>query len=102
MKALQTLIGLFALLLLGITISGLSDIEGRVDGPASQTSVQQTEMLESDMAMLEQMRASTSRVMTVMIQEDPMWTDPDMIRVQEDYQAQRDRMLGKRPANHEQ
>lgn len=97
MKALQTLIGLFALLLLGITISGLSDIEGRVDGPASQTTVQQTEMLESDMAMLEQMRASTSPVMTTMIQEDPMWTDPDMIQAQEDYQAQMERMLGKRP-----
>lgn len=97
MKALQTLIGLFALLLLGISISALSDIEGRVDGPTSQTGVQQTEMLESDMAMLEQMQSSTSRVMMTMIQEDPMWTDPDMIRAQEDYQAQMDRMLGKRP-----
>lgn len=97
MKALQTLIGLFALLLLGIGISALSDIEGRVDGPTSQTGVQQTEMLESDLAMLEQMQSSTSRVMMTMIQEDPMWTDPDMIRAQEDYQAQMDRMLGKRP-----
>lgn len=97
MKALQTLIGLFALLLLGIGISALSDIEGRVDGATSQTGVQQTEMLESDLAMLEQMQSSTSRVMMTMIQEDPMWTDPDMIRAQEDYQAQMDRMLGKRP-----
>lgn len=65
--------------------------------PAFQTDVRQTEMLESDAAMLEQMQSSASPVMMTMIQEDPMWTDPDMIRAQEDYQAQVDRMLGKRP-----
>lgn len=96
MKMLQTIGGLLALLLLGVTIVGLSN-NGGVDGPAFQTDVRQTEMLESDAAMLEQMQSSASPVMMTMIQEDPMWTDPDMIRAQEDYQAQVDRMLGKRP-----
>jgi hypothetical protein len=54
-------------------------------------------MLESDIAMLELMRVSTSPVMMTMVQDDRMWTDPDMIRVQEEYQAQLDRMLGRRP-----
>ena len=95
MKVLQAFGGLLALLLLGITIVALSD-NGRVDDPAVQTDVRQTEMLESDAAMLDQMQSPTPSAMTTMIQENPMWTDPDMIRAQEDYQAQVDRMLGNR------
>lgn len=97
MKGLWAIAGLLAVLLLGITIAGLSSVDGEVDRPVSQRGVQQSEMLESDMAMLDQMRASTSPVMLTMIGEDPMWTDPDMIRAQEEYQAQMDRMLGERP-----
>lgn len=35
-------------------------------------------MVDSDFAMLDRMRAATSPVMTTMIREDPMWTDPGM------------------------
>lgn len=96
MKGWSAIAVLLAVLLLGITIAGLSSVNGGVDRPVSQ-GVQQTEMLVSDMAMLELMQSSTSPVMMTMIQDDPMWTDPDMIRAQEEYQAQLDRMLGKRP-----
>ncbi len=97
MKGLTAIVGLLAVLLLGITVAGLSIIQGDVDRPSYERGVQQPDMLESDMAMLEQMRASTSPVMMTMVQDDRMWTDPDMIRVQEEYQAQLDRMLGRRP-----
>jgi hypothetical protein len=32
-----------------------------------------------------------------MISVDSMWVDPNKIRLQEEYQAQLDRMIGKRP-----
>lgn len=57
MKGLSTIACLLFVLLLGITISALSSVEGAVDRPALQSGVQRTAMLESDMAMLEQMRA---------------------------------------------
>ncbi|HEX6302100.1 MAG TPA: hypothetical protein VF148_16725 [Acidimicrobiia bacterium] len=98
MKGLTAIVGLLAVLLVAITIAGLSSIQGDVGRPSHEREIQQLDMLESDMAMLEQMRASTSPVMMTMIQDDRMWTDPDMIRVQEEYQAQLDRMLGRRPA----
>lgn len=97
MKGLTAIVGLLAILLLAITIAGLSSIQGDVERPSHERGVQQPDMLESDMAMLEQMRASTSPVMMTMAQDDRMWTDPDMILVQEEYQAQLDRMLGRRP-----
>lgn len=97
MKGLSAIAGLLAVLLLGVGISAGSSAGEEVDRPVSESGVQQTEMLESEMAMLEQMRASTSPVMLTMIEEDPMWTDPDMIRAQEDYQEQMDRMLSERP-----
>jgi hypothetical protein len=53
------------------------------------------EMLDSDIGMLEQMRAWVSPSMTGMIATDPMWVDPGMIRAQEQYQAQIDRMLAR-------
>lgn len=97
MKGLTAILGLLALILLGITIAGLSSIQGDVDGSSDGRVVQQPDMLESDMAMLEQMRAFTSPQMMTMVQDDRMWTDPPMIRAQEEYQAQLDRMLGRRP-----
>lgn len=58
----------------------------------------QRDMLEADGAMLDRMRASNSPGMNTMIGNDPMWTNPDMVRLQESYQAQVDRMLGNRSA----
>lgn len=98
MKGLTAILGLLAFILLGITIAGLSSVQGDVDGSSHGRVVQQPDMLESDMAMLEQMRAFTSPQMMTMVQDDRMWTDPLMIRVQEEYQAQLDRMLGRRPS----
>ena len=96
MKGLTAIVGVLAVLL-GISIAGLSAIQGDVDRASYEREVQQPDMLESDRAMLEQMRVSTSPMMMTMVQDDRMWTDPDMIRVQEEYQAQLDRMLGRRP-----
>lgn len=55
----------------------------------------QTGMLESDQQMLDQMRTTVSPNMKTMIDHNPMWTDPSMIRLQEEYQAQLDRMIGR-------
>jgi hypothetical protein len=63
---------------------------------AVTTDLGASEMLQSDMRMLEQMRISLSRSMNGMIADDPMWVDPVMIRGQEQYQAQIDRMLARR------
>ena len=52
-------------------------------------------MIEGDMQMLERMRATLSPSMDTMIEADPMWVDPEMIRAQEQYQAQIDRMLAR-------
>jgi hypothetical protein len=52
-------------------------------------------MLEGDMRMLERMRVSVSSSMDTMIELDPMWVDPAMIRAQEQYQAQLDRMIAR-------
>lgn len=41
------------------------------------------------------MRTAVSPLMNGMIAADPMWSDPDMIRAQEQYQAQMDRMVGR-------
>jgi hypothetical protein len=54
-------------------------------------------MLAVDQRMLQRMSSSVAREMTTMIQADPMWLDPEMIRLQEQYQIQLDRMLGKSP-----
>jgi hypothetical protein len=52
-------------------------------------------MLEGDMRMLERMRVAVSPSMNTMIELDPMWVDPAMIRAQEQYQAQLDRMIAR-------
>lgn len=92
MRAAIALFGLLAVLLLGL--AGLAGTEGRVGAPGAGAEL--AEMVDSDFAMLDGMRAATSPVMTTMIREDPMWSDPDMVRAQEEYQAQIDRMLAKR------
>ena len=35
--------------------------------------------------------------MMTMIQADPMWMDPEVTRLREQYQGQIDRMVGRRP-----
>jgi hypothetical protein len=41
------------------------------------------------------MRVAVSPSMNTMIELDPMWVDPAMIRAQEQYQAQLDRMIAR-------
>lgn len=60
------------------------------------TDLGEARMLEGDMRMLERMGVSVSSSMNTMIELDPMWVDSDMIRAQEQYQAQLDRMLARR------
>lgn len=90
MKPAVALAGLLAVLLLGP--AGLAGIEGSVE--ASGSGAERTEMVDSDFAMLDRMRAATSPVMTTMIREDPMWTDPGMTVPRRGTRI--DRMLAKR------
>jgi hypothetical protein len=59
------------------------------------TDFREVGMLEGNMRMLERMRVSVSPSMNTMIELDPMWVDPAMIRAQEQYQAQLDRMIAR-------
>lgn len=97
MKVLTTIAGLLLVLIVGLGIATLAGSSSTGDQPGTGGRVEQGEMLEADQQMLQRMRAWTSPPMTTMIRQEPMWTDPDMIRAQEEYQAQLDRMLGKRP-----
>ncbi len=56
----------------------------------------QVDMLASDQQMLSLMRAGVSTNMETMIHNDRMWVDPDMIQLQEQYQADLDRMIARR------
>ena len=62
---------------------------------AVTTHAVEASMLERDMQMLESMRASSSSSMNTMIAADRMWVDAEMIRLQEQYQAELDRMIGR-------
>ena len=95
MKSLAAVVGLLVMVTIGLGI-GLG-ASATPDQPRTGVFAEQLGMLESDQLMLQQMRSGTSLGMTTMIREDPMWLDPDMIKAQEEYQAQLDRMLGKRP-----
>lgn len=55
----------------------------------------QVDMLPSDQRMLNLMRAEVSTNMETMIHNDRMWVDPDMIHLQEQYQAELDRMIAR-------
>lgn len=53
-------------------------------------------MMEQDARMIERMNVSEMPFMGTMIERDPMWVDPAMIRAQEQYQSQLDRMIARR------
>lgn len=57
---------------------------------------EEARILEEDMRMLERMRVSVPSSMLRMTELDPMWVDSNMIRAQEQYQAQLDRMIARR------
>ncbi len=101
MKAFKVL-GVLWLLLVVVTVVAVAASAPSADGPDTRQrtgvigDVGQLDMLESDQQMLERMRTSLSPSMKTMIQNDPIWTDPDMIRLQEEYQAQLDRMIARR------
>ncbi|GMQ94369.1 MAG: hypothetical protein BMS9Abin12_1858 [Acidimicrobiia bacterium] len=61
------------------------------------TDVGQANMLESDQLMLDQMRTAAPLNMQSMIERNSMWLDPYMVRLQEQNQAQLDRMIARRP-----
>jgi hypothetical protein len=86
---------MLVLVIVGLGIAGGAG--SAADRQEAGVHVEHFEMLEPDQAMLQRMRSGTSQVMMTMIQEDPTWVDPDMIRLQEEYQAQLDRMIGRRP-----
>ena len=101
MKTLKILVGAWLVLIIvvvtvAITDSSTTSQPGSRPGLDVVSDLGQLDMLDSDQEMLQQMRSVTTPNMVTMIERDRMWTDPDMIRLQEEYQAQLDRMIGKR------
>lgn len=74
----------------------LQDPVGESSPTAVVTDLGRDAMLDEDMQMLERMRVTVSPNMNQMIELDPMWVDAEMLRAQEQYQAQIDRMLARR------
>lgn len=102
MSFLKLLVGAWLALVLVVVLIAVTDTHSASDvaphsGHDVVTDVGQLDMLEADQLMLQQMRSAVIRNMVTMFETDPMWTDPDMIRLQEENQAQLDRMIGKRP-----
>jgi hypothetical protein len=101
-KILKMLVGAWFLLIIvavaiAITNPQAANNPDRHTGHQVVSDLGQLEMLDSDQQMLQGMRGALTPNMVTMIESDPMWTDPDMIRLQEQNQAQLDRMIGKRP-----
>jgi len=101
MKFLKIVVASWVLLI--VVVMTAAAVSGNLSpGPAqssSRTAVTtdfgEAQMLEGEIRMLERMRISVSSPMNTMIGSDPMWVDADMIRTQERYQAQLDRMIGR-------
>jgi len=101
-KTLKLLVGGWLFLLLAVVGIAIADSPSESDpGPGTGhlvvSDLSQLDMLDSDQQMLQRMRIAETPNMVTMIEADRMWADPDMIRRQEEYQAQLDRMIGKRP-----
>ena len=102
MKILKMLVGVWLLLIIVALTVAITDPQEASDprpptGHRVVSDVGQLDMLDTDQQMLQQMRGSVRPNMDTMIETNPMWVDPDMIRLQEENQAQLDRMIGKRP-----
>jgi len=102
MKGRLALIFLFSLTIVIALVGVLNGTTG-VDNAGSTTShdvvtdLGELHNLEADHHMLEQMRATAVPNTGVMADQNPMWDDPDTVRLQEQYEAQIDRMIGRRP-----
>jgi len=101
-KILKMLVGVWFLLIIVALAVAITDPQTASDpepptGHRVVSDVGQLDMLDTDQQMLQLMRGSVRPNMVTMIEADPMWVDPDMIRLQEENQAQLDRMIGKRP-----
>jgi len=101
-KTLKLLVGGWLFLLVIVVGIAIADSPSDADpGPRTGqlvvSDLSQLDMLDSDQRMLQRMRIAETPDMVTMIETDLMWTDPDMIRRQEEYQAQLDRMIGRRP-----
>lgn len=102
MKGRLALISLLSLVIL-IAIAGMvtgttsTDLTNSTTNHDVLTDTAQLDSLEKDHHMLEQMR--TAVVASAGARNDtlPMWTDSDVVRAQEQYEAQIDRMIGRRP-----
>jgi len=83
---------LIVLIAFGATGEGVRQpIENRVTSDLGQL-----DMLEAVQPMLDRMRVTVSPDVNTMLDQHPMWFDEAMIQAQEDYQAQLDRMVGRR------
>jgi len=100
MKALAITVLLWAVLVTALLTGAAVDGAASPTRPSPRadavTDLGKVGMLDADLRMLERMRVSVSPQMSTMISVDPMWVDPEMIRAQEQYQAQLDRMIGRR------
>jgi len=102
MKGTLALIFLFSLaVLIGLVgvISGTSGVDnvGSTTNDGVVADLGRLPSLDADHEMLDQMRATEVPNRGVMADQNPMWDDPDTIRAQEQYEAQIDRMIGRRP-----
>jgi len=100
-KTVKILVGGWVLLIIVVVVMVIT-IPTAASDPEPPTGHQvvsdlaQLDMLDTDLRMLQQMRSTDTLRMVTMIETNPMWTDPDMIRRQEEYQTQLDRMIGRR------
>jgi len=99
-KTLTILVGGWILLIIVVAVIVITN-PSAADDPEPPTGhhvvadLAQLDMLDSNQGMLQQMRSTATPNMLTMIESKPMWTDPDMIRLQEEYQHQLDRMIGR-------
>jgi len=102
-KTLKLLVGGWILLIV-LVVAIIVMSPTAASDPEAPTSHQvvsdlgQIDMLDSNQGMLQQMRNAATPNMVTMVETKPMWTDPEMIRRQEEFQHQLDRMIGKRPS----
>ncbi len=98
MKILKILVGAWLVLVVGaVAIASTGSPSGNDPGPRTGhqvvSDVGQLDMLEADQAMLQRMQDAVIPNMVTMIETDPMWVDPEMIRLQEEHQAELHRMI---------
>lgn len=101
MKVLKALVGGWLVLVLvsgvlAVTTTPSADDQDPSTRQDVVSDLARLDMLDADQRMLQRMRVAEQPNMVTMIENEPMWVDPEMIELQEEYRAQLDRMMGRR------